>query len=261
VVADVFAAPELSLHLKVGHVIPGAVQSPEDDMATAKARKSAGEPPVDKKRKKAVTKKAATKKATSKKAATKKATTKKAAAKKSTSKATKKAATKKSAAKKATAKKTAGKATAKKTTARKTAAKKATRSAAGTVKGMAKKSGAAAAKKTATGAAKLAGKAAAKKSAGRKVAKKQAAPRRVTPKQATAKMRELLEQKQEHDRQPQPWQALDTPGNGGGNHNLGTQSVEPAKIAELHAGESREKAIQGSMSSQDRRNQGKRDRR
>ena len=90
--------------------------------------------------------------------------------------------------------------------------------------------------------------------------KKPAAPKRVTPEQATAKMHELLEQKQEHDREQQPWQALDTPNNGGGKE-LGTQSVEPAKLTELHAAESREKAIQGTMSSQGRRNQGKRDNR
>jgi len=95
-----------------------------------------------------------------------------------------------------------------------------------------------------------------------------AAPRRrssgkkgaITPEQALANTRKLLEAKQEHDRQVQPWQQLD------GGHapalSTGQESAEAAAKAEqLHAAESRVQAIQGSNSTQDRHNQGKRDNR
>ncbi|WP_176943731.1 hypothetical protein [Pseudoxanthomonas sp. CF125] len=87
-----------------------------------------------------------------------------------------------------------------------------------------------------------------------------AATRKVTPRQALASTRKLLEQKQAHDRETQPWQLLDphhTPA-----ADPGFQSNEAAdKAVELHAAESRMKAIQGSSGTQDRRNQGKRDNR
>ena len=73
-----------------------------------------------------------------------------------------------------------------------------------------------------------------------------------------ANTRALLEAKQEHDREPQPWQALDSER----SHvpQPGFQSDEArAKAEELHAGESRMQAIQGSIGTQDRHNQGKRD--
>ncbi|WP_225583166.1 hypothetical protein [Pseudoxanthomonas sp. PXM02] len=71
----------------------------------------------------------------------------------------------------------------------------------------------------------------------------------------------MLEQKQEHDRQPAPWQHLDHEGQGGAP-GAGFVSNEAAgKAMELHAAESRMKAIQGSAGTQDRRNQGKRDHR
>ncbi|RYG14190.1 MAG: hypothetical protein EON92_03000 [Burkholderiales bacterium] len=90
--------------------------------------------------------------------------------------------------------------------------------------------------------------------------RKPAAPRKPTPRQALAITRKLLEQKQAHDRELQPWQRLD------GQHahvaEAGIQSNEAAdKAVELHAGESRMKAIQGSAGTQGRRNQGKRDNR
>jgi len=72
--------------------------------------------------------------------------------------------------------------------------------------------------------------------------------------------KKLLEQKQAHDREMQPWQLLDAQQ----NHvpDPGFQSAEAAEAAvELHAAESRMKAIQGSAGTQDRRNQGKRDNR
>jgi hypothetical protein len=96
------------------------------------------------------------------------------------------------------------------------------------------------------------------KSAGSKTG---AAPRRITPKQALANTRKLLQAKQAHDRQPPPWQALDSPPEQS-PHATGFQSAEAhARAAELHAGESRMEAIQGAVSSLDRIHQGKRDQR
>jgi len=83
-------------------------------------------------------------------------------------------------------------------------------------------------------------------------------PRRITPEQALANTRALLDAKKEHDRQPQPWQMLDQ--HAGPVDHGGHQSPEAADKAEqLHEGESRMQAIQGSISSTDRKNQGKRD--
>ena len=85
-------------------------------------------------------------------------------------------------------------------------------------------------------------------------------PRKITPQQALANTHELLDAKREHERQPQPWQALDPVQ----SHiaNAGFQSPSAMeKAEELHAGESRQAAIQGSISTQDRHNQGKRDNR
>ena len=85
-------------------------------------------------------------------------------------------------------------------------------------------------------------------------------PRRLTPEQALARTKELLEQKLAHDREVQPWQLLDP--QHGHVAEPGYQSNEAAdKAMELHAGESRMKAIQGSIGTQDRHNQGKRDNR
>ena len=84
--------------------------------------------------------------------------------------------------------------------------------------------------------------------------------RKPTPRQALAVTRKLLEEKTAHDREPQPWQLLDA-------HAMHVadaliQSNEALEKAnELHAAESRMKAIQGSMGTQDRRSQGKRDNR
>lgn len=93
--------------------------------------------------------------------------------------------------------------------------------------------------------------------AGKQAARK---PRRITPAQALANTRALLEAKQAHDRQPPPWQALDP--QGGPLPQPGFQSdAARLKADELHAGESRLPAIQGSISTQDRHQQGKRDER
>lgn len=88
---------------------------------------------------------------------------------------------------------------------------------------------------------------------------KRAAPAAITPKRALANTRALLEAKQRHDAEPKAWQAL------GGHadhepHVAGLPSViAAAKAEELHAGESRMNAIEGSISTRDRQNQGKRD--
>jgi hypothetical protein len=185
----------------------------------------------------------------------KKAATKKKAPAKVAKKAAK-AAMKKPAAKKATAKK-ATKSVAKKTVAKKNVVKKAAKNAVS--KAVTKKIPA----KKATAARKAPAKAAPKKSTVSSAPAKRAnkpAPRRTTPRQALAVTRKLLEQKQAHDRESQPWQLLDP------HHtpvlDPGFQSNEAAeKALELHAAESRMKAIQGSSGTQDRRNQGKRDNR
>lgn len=242
------------------------------------------------------TRKSATTKKAAKKTATKKAVAKKVAkkaakkaAKKVVKKAVKKAASKtparkavkKSAIKKA-AKKPAKKATkqvarkvAKKTAAKKAPAKKVAKSSAGKP--------APAKKAVKKSAAKVARKAV-KKAVAKRVAKQAAvitrrtpssstrvldtrtspprAPRKkkVTPEQALAKTQELLAAKLEHDRQPQPWQLLDE--TAGHTSDGGFVPLEAAaKANELHLAESRVKAVQGSASVQDRRNQGKRDNR
>ncbi|WP_156899938.1 hypothetical protein [Luteimonas mephitis] len=85
-------------------------------------------------------------------------------------------------------------------------------------------------------------------------------PAGITPEQALENTRKLLEAKHEQDRQTPVWQQLD------GSHAAGVQGgyqsdEAAAKAAELHAAESRLQAIQGSIGTQDRHNQGKRDNR
>ena len=101
----------------------------------------------------------------------------------------------------------------------------------------------------------------AKTSAG-KPARKAARKRRITPEQALAQTRALLEAKQARELEPRPWEA--TPGNepGAGAGAPGYQSDSAARRAKrLHAAEARIPAIQGSISTRDRINQGKRDHR
>lgn len=98
----------------------------------------------------------------------------------------------------------------------------------------------------------------ASKPAGRSAAK--AAGRASTPKRALASTRKLLAAKQASDREAKPWQTLDP-------DRLhvpapGYQSTAAARNAlALHAAESRMAPIHGSISTRDRRNQGKRDHR
>lgn len=153
---------------------------------------------------------------------------------------------------------TASRKPAKKAT-KKTEAKKATRTAAAE-KTAAKK--ATATKKAATKRTTVAKKAAKKKVAAKKSARKAAEKpaKAISPRQALANTRKLLEAKQQHDREAQPWQALDPQV----QHvpQPGYQSGQAAgKAQELHAGESRMASIHGSMGARDRRNQGKRDHR
>ena len=168
----------------------------------------------------------------------------KAAAKKA---AAKKAVAKKAVAKKAIAKKAiAKKAVAKKAAPRKAAAKKST----ATKRTPAKK---AVAKKAAV-------KQAAARTAPRKAAKKSRAARGITPAQALENTRRLLEAKHAHDREAPPWQALEA--RHGTTAHAGFQDEQARDQAnELHAGESRMEAIQGAIGTQDRHNQGKRDKR
>jgi hypothetical protein len=187
-------------------------------MAT-QARKSATKKTVKKAAKKATGK--AVKKTAAKAPARKVAKVAKPAAKK--------AATKKASTKKAASKAAAKKVVARKPVAKKTAARPTMKRAAAPVKR--------AAKKTPRPARRLRG---------------------ITPEQALANTRALLEAKQAHDREPPPWQSLETPG--GQAPHSGFESDEARiKADELHAGESRMQAIQGSVSTQDRHQQGKRD--
>jgi hypothetical protein len=75
-----------------------------------------------------------------------------------------------------------------------------------------------------------------------------------------ANTRKLLEAKKAHDRQPAPWQEIGT--EHGHQVDTGFQSdAARLKAEDLHAGESRMQAIQGSISTHDRQSQGKRDKR
>lgn len=206
---------------------------------------------------KKVPKKAVKKAATKKQAATKKAAVKTAARKSPARKAaTRKVATKRATAKKTAVKKTAKKVVAKKTTAKKVAAKKATAKKATVKKAVARKT----AQKASPRRVVRKGGQPAPKAAGKKQAGTASKTRAITPEQALANTRKLLEAKQEHDRQVQPWQQLDD-GHGPAPHVGHEFGEATAKAEQLHAAESRVQAIQGSNSTQDRHNQGKRDNR
>ena len=202
--------------------------------------------------------KSATKKTTGK--AAKKTVAKKAVARKTVAKAAKKATTKQPARKVTkVAKPSTRKAATKTTTSSKSVAKKAV-----TSRPVAKQAAAKATLKR-TAPAKRTAKAPAKSTStkassgmAKKTPRSAPKPRGITRQQALANTRALLEAKQAHDREPPPWQSLETPG--GHVSAPGFQSDEARiKADELHAGESRMQAIQGSIGSQDRHQQGKRD--
>jgi len=183
-----------------------------------------------------------------------------------------KAGAKKTAAKQAAGKKTAAKKKAASTTAtRKPAAEQASpakpanrASATATAPRGRTTTGKPAAGRTATGKAP-AKQAAARAGAGappaarpaRRARSKDKAP--ISPDQALANTRALLEAKKRHDRAGPAWQHLD----GAASPAAGRyQSPEArSKAEELHAGESRMTAIEGSISTRGRKNQAKRDKR
>ena len=88
---------------------------------------------------------------------------------------------------------------------------------------------------------------------------------RITPEEALANTRELLEAKQARDREPPPWRALDAE-HGQPIRDQATPARSMEEEAEanmsaekLHRAESRLDAIQGSVSQQDRHQQGRHD--
>ena len=193
----------------------------------------------------------------------------KAPAKAASGTATRKPAAKKAAVKKTTAKKAARKPLAKKTAVRKAAAKETSVKKTVARKAAARKPAASGtpAVRTAAPPKQGSGKAVRRQSPAGKVQATRAGvsaragtsrKRKITPEQALANTRALLEAKHEHDRQPPPWQTLGAaPGQA---PQPGFQSDDAAhKAGELHAGESRMQAIQGSIGTQGRHNQGKRD--
>jgi hypothetical protein len=217
----------------------------------ARPAKAAAKKTVRKTTARAIAKKVPAKKAATGKTAPRKAVAKKAVAKKAVAKkaVAKKAVAKKVVAKKAVAKKAvAKKAVAKKVVAKKVVAKK-----------VVKVTGKVAATRTATKQAPATQSAMATRSPARGAAgASKRKPRGNTPEQALANTRALLEAKQAHDRETPPWQSLET--QGGQPPQPGFQSDEARiRADELHAGESRRQAIQGSIGSQDRHQQGKRD--
>ena len=110
--------------------------------------------------------------------------------------------------------------------------------------------GASPAKKSATAGAS-------RKRAGGKASRK----RRITPEQALAQTQALLEAKHAQDAAPKPWQ--DAPGGGlaEGGHPGYQSDAARRRALRLHQAEARIPAIQGSVSTRDRINQGKRDHR
>ena len=79
--------------------------------------------------------------------------------------------------------------------------------------------------------------------------------------QALANTRALLQTKQAHDREAPSWHAFDAKARGKAPKPGYQDEEAKAKAAELHDGESRLEGIEGSLSTQDRRTQGKRDNR
>lgn len=225
---------------------------------TAKAAKAAA-------RAKPVAKKAAAKKSTAKKAASKKPAAGKAKVSKTARKAVVKQAS--SAGKSSTAK------AVKKTTATKSATKRASKSNTVAKKAVAKTAAAKkTAAKTATAKPSAASSANAKKTAVRKPAAKSASrgaadgaaktksKRTISPERALKNTRKLLEQHNAEASQPKPWDTLGHEGTA--QATPGFQSPQArSKALALHAGETRQAPINGSISTRDRKNQGKRDHR
>lgn len=87
-------------------------------------------------------------------------------------------------------------------------------------------------------------------------------PRKPTPEEALQRTHELLEAHNEQAKQVPAWRLLEG-GQGGGTVPAPTEASPElaARQNELHMAETRSKAIQGSASIQDRRNQRRRDQR
>ncbi len=145
--------------------------------------------------------------------------------------------------------KTASASTSAKKPAKKAAAKQASSKATSAIAGKAPAKGA-----SKTAAAR---KDAAKKGAAKKGAAKSAG---ISPKRALANTRKLLAEQDAKAAQPKPWDGL---GNDGTAQAApGFQSPKArSRALELHAGETRQAPIHGSISTRDRKNQGKRDHR
>lgn len=232
--------------------------------ATAKkatARKAAAKGVVAKKS--GVARKAATKKAVSKRTAAKKPANRKSASKKS---AARKTAPKKSATKKTTTRKTATRKTETKKVATRNASTGRVSTGTRTVVEAGAPKKAAIAKKAASKAV-MPSRRPATGAKSRKAVRPAAGGRRkaptLTPEQALARTRELLQAHQEHARETPAWRQLEDPhaapqAVGAADH---ASAEAEARLRELHAGESRMRAIQGSVSTHDRRNQRKRDHR
>lgn len=188
----------------------------------------------------------------------------KAASGSATTAATKKSSAKKSAGSASKSTRPATRTAAKKTGAAKAGARRASPTTAGATRSGARKTAtgkAVAAKAGASGGgANKTAKTSARKTA-KKTAERKSATRKLTPKQALKRTRALLEAKQARDREPKPWETLGGHGPDAAGQP-GFQSGTAARRAlELHAGEARIPAIQGSISTRDRINQGKRDHR
>lgn len=179
------------------------------------------------------------------------------------------------AAKRATGKKVTGKttssgkvATGAKTASASASAKKPAKKAAAK-QASSKAASAAASKAPAKGASKTAAarkdavkKSAVNKGAAKKGVTKKAAAKTagISPKRALANTRKLLAEQEARAAQPKPWDGL---GNEGTAQAVpGFQSPQArSRVLELHAGETRQAPIHGSISTRDRKNQGKRDHR
>lgn len=174
------------------------------------------------------------------------------------------------AAKRATGKKVTGKttssgkvATGAKTASASASAKKPAKKAAAK-QASSKAASAAAGKAPAKGASKTAAarKDAVKKSAvDKRTAKKGAAKKAgISPKRALANTRKLLAEQEAKAAQPKSWDGLGNEGTA--QAAPGFQSPKArSRVLELHAGETRQAPIHGSISTRDRKNQGKRDHR
>lgn len=150
---------------------------------------------------------------------------------------------------------------------KKTATKTAKKAASKSPKKATKKAASTSSKKATKKASRKVGKQAAKKTAakrkqastGKSAVKSKASSKPISPKRALANTRKLLEAKQARERDGQPWQTLDP--QQAHLPEAGYQSGHAGEVAEnLHAAESRIPSIQGSISTRDRKNQGRRDR-